>query len=140
MIAVVFALLLAFAPLSEGEAIAAVAEEHIGAPYLWGGASDSGFDCSGYVQHVYAAAGLDLPSRWIPTLAELNPIEYAELERGDLVIFAGTYKPGYSHIAIYLGDGKIAHAAGEWSGVIVSDLSRPYYQAHYAGASRPWAD
>src|SRR3954447_5214200 len=78
-----------------------------GKPYAWGAAGPSSFDCSGLVQHAYAAAGVSLPhsSRTLSTLG--RPVDRSGLRPGDLVFF---YSP-VSHVAIYIGNGQIIQAS-----------------------------
>jgi cell wall-associated NlpC family hydrolase len=64
-------------------------------------------------------------------------ISSKDLQPGDLVFFSNTYKRGLSHVAIYMGNGKIVHAENPGTGVTISDLWSDYYSAHYTGAIRP---
>ncbi|QGH34736.1 hypothetical protein GI584_12140 [Gracilibacillus salitolerans] len=108
------------------------AKNHIGTPYLWGGTSTSGFDCSGYLQHVFNQLGANLPR----TVSEIwNATKHVDQPSiGDLVFFE-TYKPGPSHAGIYLGDGKFIHA-GESNGVEISELNISYWSERYLGSKR----
>lgn len=114
-----------------------VAQRYAGTPYVWGGESNTGFDCSGFIMVVMR----DLGYKALPhsAAAQFNygmPIAQALLKPGDLVFFANTYKPGISHVGIYLGHRKFIHAAGTGIGTIVSSLDSPRFQAKYAGARR----
>jgi cell wall-associated NlpC family hydrolase len=110
---------------------------YLGTPYRRGGASRRGVDCSGLVGVVYGQQGLDMPRTAAEQFALGTPVVVDDLRPGDLVFFRDTYKRGISHVGIYVGDGRFVHAAGHRRGTIVSELSRPYYRARYAGARRP---
>lgn len=122
-------------PSSRGERIVQIAREQIGTPYSWGGASPEGFDCAGLAWYVFQQAGIDLGTRYIPSLFELNHVD--DPQPGDILFFVRTYKPGLSHVGIYSGDGKMIHAAGESWGVIESSIYLQYWYDRYAGAVRP---
>jgi cell wall-associated NlpC family hydrolase len=110
---------------------------YLGTPYRRGGTTRRGVDCSGLVGAVYGEQGLDLPRTAAQQFAEGVAVAASDLRPGDLVFFRDTYKRGISHVGIYIGDGRFLHAAGRRHGVIVSELSRPYYRIRYAGARRP---
>ncbi len=105
-----------------------------GVPYVWGGASPAGFDCSGFVQYVFAQVGVNLP-RTADVQYELGrKILQADLQPGDLVFFE-TYEPGASHNGIYVGEGKFV-GANSGTGVAVASLADPYWNTRYLGARR----
>jgi peptidoglycan DL-endopeptidase CwlO len=87
-----------------GQAVA-IAEQYLGVPYVWGGASPSGFDCSGLVMYVYAQLGVSLPHNAAAQMASLPAVPLNALEPGDLVFFNGA-----SHVGIYVGNGTMIHA------------------------------
>jgi cell wall-associated NlpC family hydrolase len=109
---------------------------YLGTPYARGGTSRRGLDCSGLVGAVYGEEGLGMPRTAAQQYGEGVPVAERDLRPGDLVFFRDTYKRGISHVGIYIGDGRFVHAAGRRRGVVVSELSRPYYHLRYAGARR----
>ncbi|WP_028402110.1 C40 family peptidase [Ectobacillus panaciterrae] len=102
--------------------------QYLGVPYVWGGASPSGFDCSGFISYIYGVGRQDVSGYWNSVSRIDNP------QPGDLVFFQGTYKAGPSHIGIYIGDGKMVHAGD--SGIAVSSLSSSYNRSHFLGYGR----
>jgi peptidoglycan DL-endopeptidase CwlO len=97
---------------------ATIATRYLGVPYVWGGASPAGFDCSGLVMYVYAQLGISLPhytvSQWDATV----PISLSELEPGDLLFF-----DGLAHVGIYIGGGQFIHAPYTGTVVQIADLA-----------------
>ena len=110
------------------------AMDYLGVPYVFGGTSPYGFDCSGYVQYVFANAGISLP-RTADVQYEVGlPISTTELVAGDLVFFS-TYTYGASHVGIYLGDNNFIHASSS-RGISIDSLGSSYWSSHYIGARR----
>jgi cell wall-associated NlpC family hydrolase len=105
----------------------------IGVPYVFGGTGSYGFDCSGYVQHVFALLGIHLP-RTADAQYYAGRTTGGRILAGDLVFFQ-TYTAGPSHVGIYLGGGKFVHASSS-RGVTVSRLRDSYWAARYLGAKR----
>jgi cell wall-associated NlpC family hydrolase len=111
------------------------AEAFRGTRYRFGGTSRSGFDCSGFTRYILSrTAGVALPRTASEQYEHGKPV--CNLKAGDLVFFKNTYKHGVSHVGIYIGDGKFAHAANSHKGVVVEPLSSPYYARHFVGARR----
>lgn len=108
-----------------------------GTPYKFGGASpDTGFDCSGFVRYVFSqAANLTLPhgARAISQLGKSIPLE--QLQPGDLVFF-NTLKQAFSHVGIYVGDGRFIHAPSSGGGVHIVDMNDAYWAKRFNGARR----
>ncbi len=105
----------------------------LGVPYVFGGTSTTGFDCSGYVQHVFAMLGVRVP-RTADAQYDAGHRIVGGMRPGDLVFFQ-TYAAGASHVGIYLGRDRFVHASSS-HGVMVSRLSESYWAARYVGAKR----
>jgi cell wall-associated NlpC family hydrolase len=121
-----------------GGGVLSMALRSLGARYVWGGASPAGFDCSGFVWYVHREIGRPVSRALEGQLSGGPPIPKDELQSGDTVFFANTYKRGLSHGGIYIGGGRFIHASDEISGVMISSLSEAYWAARYVGASRLW--
>lgn len=119
-----------------GTALVDLAEQYVGAPYRWGGASPAGFDCTGFVMWVYAQFGISLPHNEAGQLASGARVSADDLQPGDVVVFANTYRAGLSHTGIYVGGGQFVHAADERHGVTLSALWDGYWGPRLVGASR----
>ena len=117
------------APTTHADA-ASIAARYLGVPYVWGGASPSGFDCSGLVMYVYAQLGVSLPHYTVSQWNATTPIPTSALAPGDLVFF-----DGLSHVGIYIGNGQFIHAPHTGTVVQIASLSG-YWAAHLDGARR----
>ncbi len=114
-----------------------VAQRYLGTPYVWGGENARGFDCSGFIMRVMRDLGYSaLPHSAAEQFRYGMPVAKEALKAGDIVFFANTYKPGVSHVGIYLGRGRFIHAANSQDGTIVSSLDQPKWVEKYAGARR----
>jgi cell wall-associated NlpC family hydrolase len=109
----------------------------LGIPYLRGGNSaENGFDCSGFVRHIYKETlGLVLPRSADQQASATQKIDKSELKPGDLVFF-NTMKRTFSHVGIYLGEGKFIHSPRSGSSVRIEDMRIPYWNARFDGARR----
>lgn len=109
----------------------------IGVPYRRGGNSaETGFDCSGLVHAIFEKTkGLALPRRAAEQAAATEVIDRKDLQPGDLVFF-NTMRRAFSHVGIYLGDGKFIHAPRTGAHVRVEDMSTSYWQRRFNGARR----
>ena len=111
------------------------AKKLLGTPYVWGGSTTKGFDCSGFVQYVMNLSGISLPRTTTEQYKVGTYVAKSSLQPGDLVFLQNTYRSGISHVGIYIGDGKMIHASSS-KGVVTSSLSSSYYTQHYYGARR----
>lgn len=109
----------------------------LGVPYRSGGTSEEkGFDCSGFVRYMYEkSVGLVLPRRAEEQAKVTEEISRSELKPGDLVFF-NTLKRTFSHVGIYVGDGKFIHAPRPGKAVRVDDMREAYWQQRFNGARR----
>jgi cell wall-associated NlpC family hydrolase len=113
------------------------AMSHLGIAYRRGGTSpETGFDCSGFVRHVYQnTIGMLLPRTAADMASRGQSIAQSELQPGDLVFF-NTLRRTFSHVGIYVGEGKFVHAPSSGGQVRVESMSVPYWRARFDGARR----
>ena len=119
-------------PSSQYGGVVGIAMQYLGTPYVWGGASPGGFDCSGFAMYVYAQMGVSLPhnaAMQYNTVGSYVPRD--QLQPGDLVFF-----DGLGHMGIYIGGGQFIHAPHTGDVVKISSLSDSWYAATYVGAKR----
>lgn len=121
---------------------AVLALVHVGARYRYGGASPSGFDCSGLTMYVYGQLGIELPHKASAQINERfgQPIDALEaLAPGDLVFFKRTTKArGITHVALYVGDGMMVSANSPKTGVQHVSIHSAYWQSRFVGGLRPY--
>ncbi len=124
-----------------GASIVETALSYLGVPYVYGGASPRGFDCSGFTMYVFSVHGYNLPhsatSQWFNSGTY---VEKSDLQPGDLVLFcdpAASRGKACSHVGIYIGDGQFVHASsGSGKKIQIDSLSSDYYSRYYVGAKR----
>jgi len=119
-----------------GQAIVNKAKQYLGVPYVYGGASPSGFDCSGLVYYVLKSLGYSPYRTPADQYSQGTYVSKANLQPGDIVFFHGTYTSGISHVGIYAGNGQFIHAPNSRSVVSYADLTSGYWANHYYGARR----
>jgi cell wall-associated NlpC family hydrolase len=108
-----------------------VAMQYLGTPYVWGGSSPGGFDCSGFVMYVYAQVGVYLPHLAADQYNYGTPVSRDELAPGDLVFF-----DGLGHVGIYIGGDQFIHSPHTGDVVKISSLNDGWYSSTYVGARR----
>jgi cell wall-associated NlpC family hydrolase len=118
-----------------------IIDELIGVKYQYGGSTTSGFDCSGFTGYVFAKMGLDLSRRSVDQASQGEKVAKADLKAGDLVFFdtSGKNNGNISHVGIYVGNGKFAHASTR-IGVTIDELDSSYYKTRYVTARRVMDD
>jgi cell wall-associated NlpC family hydrolase len=119
------------APPSQYTGVVGIAMQYLGVPYVWGGSTPAGFDCSGFVMFVYAQVGVSLPHHAASIYNYGVPVSKDQLEPGDLVFF-----DGLGHMGIYIGGGQFIHAPHTGDVVKISSLNDSWYAATYVGARR----
>ena len=117
--------------------ISEYARKLMGAPYLFGGNTPLGFDCSGFIRYVFVNFGVTLPRTSEDQFNVGTSVPVENLQLGDVVFFENTYKPGISHAGIYIGNNEFVSAENPEKGVSVSKLvGHPYWGTRYIGAKR----
>jgi cell wall-associated NlpC family hydrolase len=118
------------APPSIHGGVVGIAMRYLGVPYVWGGSTPSGFDCSGLVMYVFAQIGVSLPHSSYSQYGMGASVSMSQLQPGDLVFFAGA-----SHVGIYIGGGQFIHAPHTGDHVKISSLTG-WYASTFAGGRR----
>lgn len=105
--------------------------------YRFGGNSFPYFDCSSFTQYLYKKyLGISLPRTTETQVKKGTPVPKEQLQPGDLVFFQGTYRPGVSHVGIYMGNGQFIHNQSTQKDVQISSLNESYWSIHWYGARR----
>ena len=118
---------------SKGQAIVNTAMKYLGVPYVWGGTSPRGFDCSGLVQYVCRKNGISVNRVAADQIRNGTRVSKSNLQPGDLVFFG---KGRIHHVGIYVGNGNMIHAPQTGDVVKVASINTRYYTSQYAGATR----
>jgi cell wall-associated NlpC family hydrolase len=119
----------------DGYALAGTALSLRGVPYVSGGGTPAGFDCSGLVQYVFGQHGVSMPREAREQFRVGEKVDLEEIQPGDLVFFT-TVAPGASHVGIALGGDQFVHAPTSSGVVRVEHLSAEYWSRRYLGAKR----
>lgn len=119
---------------SKGQSIVNTAKKYLGVPYVWGGTSPRGFDCSGLVQYVCKQNGISLSRTAAEQSKNGKYVSRENLQPGDLVFFASGSR--ISHVGIYIGNGNMIHSPQTGDVVKISSINTSYRQRTYAGACR----
>lgn len=123
--------------MASADDIIAMAKGYIGVPYVWGGATPKGFDCSGLVQYVYGKHGIELPRVTYDQINVGASVQPNKLRPGDLVFFDTDRKRGGpDHVGIYIGGGKFIHTPRPGESVKISSMSESYYMDRWMGGRR----
>ena len=117
-----------------GDEIAAYAQGFVGCPYVYGGTSPSGFDCSGFMQFLFRQYGISINRTATAQLADGYAVSYDEMRPGDIVYFG--YGNTASHVGMYIGGGNFVHAENYGTGVVITSLSQSYYANRFLCAHR----
>lgn len=119
---------------SKGQKIVDYALTFLGYPYIYGGSSPSGFDCSGFTQYVFKQNGISINRTATSQLKNGYSVSYANMKPGDIVYFG--YGSTATHVGIYIGNGKFVHAENSSTGVVITSLSQSYYANRFLCAHR----
>ncbi|XKH50437.1 LysM peptidoglycan-binding domain-containing protein [Chryseomicrobium palamuruense] len=118
---------------TQAQKIVQIAQSFIGVPYVWGGSTPAGFDCSGFIHYVYKQAGISVP-RTNSKGMDARSYYLDQPQVGDLVFFANTYTSGISHLGIYIGNNQFIHAGSK--GITVTSLNDSYWKKHFDSYKR----
>lgn len=116
---------------SRASQVISIAMQYLGVPYVWGGMSPSGFDCSGLTSYVFAKIGVSLPHHAASQFGYGAPVSRSELQPGDLVFF-----DGLGHMGMYIGGGSFIHAPHTGDVVKISSMNDSWYASKFVGARR----
>ncbi|MBE7104145.1 SH3 domain-containing protein [Bacillus cereus] len=117
----------------DSSSLLAYAKSMQGVPYVWGGTSANGVDCSGYIYHVFKKFGHNISRQSVAGYWSSLP-QISSPQPGDLIYFKDTYKAGPSHMGIYLGGGSFIQSGDK--GVAIASLSNSYWKSHFLGYTK----
>jgi peptidoglycan DL-endopeptidase CwlO len=118
-------------PAAHTNRVIEVASQQVGVPYVWGGTTPSGFDCSGFVQYVFGAVGITLPRDVRGQYTRGVPVRREHLQVGDVIFF-----DRLRHNGIYIGEGRLIHAARSSRSVAIASLSEDWFERRWVGVRR----
>jgi peptidoglycan DL-endopeptidase CwlO len=118
------------APPATHGGVVGIAMQYLGIPYVYGGSTPAGFDCSGFTMYVFAQVGVSLPHNAAAQYGSGTPVDRSQLQAGDLVFFNGL-----GHVGIYIGGGSFIHSPHTGDVVKISTMSG-WYTSTYVGARR----
>lgn len=124
------------AEVSKGQQIVNKAKQYLGVKYVYGGASPSGFDCSGFTSYVYKQFGVKLNRSSSAQTSNGYKVSRSELKAGDLVFFTSPGSKSVGHVGIYIGNGNFIHAVKPGRAVEIDTMTSGYYNTYYWGARR----
>ena len=123
-----------------GSNIVENAKKYLGVPYVYGGTTPAGFDCSGLTQYVYNESGITIPRAAADQYKSNSGqfVDKSQLQPGDLIFFTGSNgsKSNPGHVGIYVGNNQMIHAPSSGKTVMYQDISTSYYNNSYVGAKR----
>ncbi|MGN0164227.1 MAG: NlpC/P60 family protein [Candidatus Ornithomonoglobus sp.] len=117
-----------------GDAICQEAAKYLGVPYLWGGTTPAGFDCSGFVQYVFKSLGIEISRTTYTQVNEGTPVSKDELQPGDLLFFGSGLN--VHHVGIYVGNNTMIHAPYTGTVIQYQSIDTPYYTSEFSCARR----
>lgn len=121
----------------KGQEIVNYAMQYLGYPYVYGGSSPRGFDCSGFTSYIFKQFGYSLNRSASDQLDNGTPVSMSELQPGDLVMFKkGSSSRRASHVGLYIGNNQFIHASTSRVGVIISGMDEAYYTSGFVGGRR----
>lgn len=123
-------------PSAAGLAASKTARQYIGVPYVYGGRTPQGFDCSGLTAYVFQRHGVKIPRSSSEQAQHGRMIRKRNIQTGDLVFFTTGSGNQVTHVGLYLGNGKFIHAPGQGKKVCISSLKDKYFQKNFHSARR----
>ncbi len=122
--------------VTETDPLLRIAKKQLGVPYVYGGASPSGFDCSGFVSYVYAMVGVNIPREALAQSTFGQILDNGDLFPGDILFFETSDSGVINHSGIYLGKGKFIHASSGKGEVIISTIDSGFYKDAFRWGTR----